>query len=89
MPSFLKNPKFIFGTLVVLWVAYVIYYNLDTSVEFRLLPFRILVLQLRVSAIVAGAAVFGSLATLVIQFFWNRRSKNGSPPASAISSAVP
>ena len=79
MPSFLKNPKFIAGTIVVLWVAYIIYTNLEKSVAFYLLPFNILTLQLRVSAIVAGSAIFGAIVTLVIQFLWNRRSKNGSP----------
>ena len=88
MPSFLKNPKFIAGTIVVLWVAYVIYSNVDKSVDFYLLPFNIVKLQLRVSAIVISSAIFGSIVTLVIQFFWNRRSKNASPPVPEISSAV-
>ena len=89
MPSFLKSPKFIGGAIIVLWVAYVIYYNLDKSVDFYLLPFNILKLQLRVSAIVVGGAVFGAIATLVIQFLWRRRSKNASSPSpSAVSSST-
>jgi len=83
MPSFLKNPKFIAGTIVVLWVAYIIYTNLEKSVAFYLLPFNILTLQLRVSAVVAGSAIFGAILTLVIQFFWSRRSKNDSPVSTA------
>jgi len=79
MPSFLKNPKFIAGTIVVLWVAYIIYTNLEMSVVFYLLPFNVLTLHIPVSAVVAGSAIFGAIVTLVIQFLWNRRSKNTSP----------
>ena len=85
MPSFLKNPKFIVGAIVVLWVAYVIYNNLEKSVDFYLLPFNVLTLQLRVSAVVIGSAIFGAIVTLVIQFLWKRRSKNASPVAPASS----
>ncbi|MGO9605973.1 MAG: hypothetical protein ACLQAT_21715 [Candidatus Binataceae bacterium] len=88
MPSFLKNPKFIIGTIVVLWVSYIVYNNLEKSVDFHLLPFNVLTLQLRVSAIVIGSAVFGAIVTLVIQFLWKRRSKNGSSAAPASSSTV-
>ena len=43
MPAFVKNPKFIIGTIVVLWVAYVIYANFQIEmVTFYLLPFDIL-----------------------------------------------
>ena len=43
MPAFAKNPKFIIGTIVVLWVAYVIYANFQIEmVTFYLLPFNIL-----------------------------------------------
>ena len=88
MPSFLKNPKFIAGVLVVLWVAYIIFNNLEKSVDFRLLPFNILTLQLRVSAIAIASAVFGSIVTLVIQFYWRRRSKNASSASPAVSTST-
>ena len=71
MPAFVKNPKFIIGTIVVLWVAYVIYANFQIDmVTFYLLPFNILKLQLRLSAVIIGAAIFGAVATLVIQWLW-------------------
>jgi hypothetical protein len=88
MPSFLKNPKLIAGVLVVLWIAYIIFNNLEKSVDFRLLPFNILTLQLRVSAIVIASAVFGSIVTLVIQFYWKRRSKNASSASPAVSTST-
>ena len=88
MPSFLKNPKFIVGAIVVLWVAYVVSNNLEKSVDFRLLPFNILTLQLRVSAVVVASALFGALATIVIQFMWKRRSKNAVSPAPVPSSST-
>ena len=69
MPAFVKNPKFIIGTIVVLWVAYVIYGNFQIDmVTFYLLPFNILKLQLRLSAVIIGAAIFGALATIVIHW---------------------
>jgi len=81
MPAFVKNPKFIIGTLVVLWVAYVIWANFAEAhtVDFFLVPY-LLKLQVRLSAAIIGAAIFGSVVTLVIQYFW-RRSKNGSSTA--------
>jgi Flp pilus assembly protein protease CpaA len=88
MPSFLKSPKVIVGTIVVLWIAYVIYNNLEKSVDFRLLPFNILTIQLRVSAVVVGSALFGAVVTIVIQFLWKRRSKNAVSPAPVASSST-
>jgi hypothetical protein len=88
MPSFLKSPKVIVGTIVVLWIAYVIYNNLEKSVDFRLLPFNILTIQLRVSAVVVASALFGAVATIVIQFLWKRRSKNAVSPAPVASSST-
>ena len=88
MPSFLKNPKVIIGAIVVLWVVYVISNNLEKSVDFRLLPFNVLNLQLRVSALVVASALFGVLATIVIQFLWKRRSKNAVSPTSVTSSST-
>jgi hypothetical protein len=53
-----------------------------------LLPFGVF-WELRVSAILIGAAVFGSLATLVIQWLWRRRSsKNGSESVAASVSST-
>jgi len=88
MPSFLKSPKVIVGTIVVLWITYVIYNNLEKSVDFRLLPFNILTIQLRVSAVVVASALFGAVATIVIQFLWKRRSKNAVSPAPVASSST-
>ena len=83
MPAFAKNPKFIIGTLVVLWVMYVIYANFQVDmVTFYLLPFSILKLQLKLSAVIIGAAIFGAVATLVVQWLWGR-------PSNISSSATP
>ena len=86
MPTFLKNPRFIVGTIVVLWLAYVIFENFRLEpIQIKLIPF-IATLQLRVSAVIIGAAIFGSVGTLVIQFLWRRRSKNTSSSAPELSS---
>ena len=89
-PAFVKNPKFIGGAIVVLWVVYVVYWNhrLD-PIDIQLLPF-LKPAQLKVSSVIIGAAIFGCVATLAVQFLWRRgRSKNGSvaPSASAAPSA--
>jgi len=86
MPAFVKNPKFIIGTIVVIWVAYVIFANFQIDmVTFYLLPFNVLKLQLRLSAVIIGAAIFGAGATLVIQWLWRRPSNS----SSAVTSPVP
>jgi len=39
-PGFVKNPKFIGAAIVVLWLAYVIYWNHRLNpIEIRLFPF--------------------------------------------------
>lgn len=87
MPAFVKNPKVIIGTLVILWVMYVIYANFQLDmVTFYLLPFNVLKLQLKLSAIIIGAAIFGAAATLVIQWLWRRPSNSSS---SATASSAP
>ena len=88
MPAFAKNPKFIIGTLVVLWVAYVIYANFQVDmVTFYLLPFSILKLQLKLSAVIIGAAIFGAVATLAVQWLWRRPSNNSSSATTSPSPA--
>ena len=90
MPAFVKNPKFIIGTIVVLWVAYVIYANFQIEmVTFYLLPFDILKLQLRLSAVMIGAAIFGAVTTIVIQWLWRRPSNSSSAAAAPPSPSGP
>ncbi|HVB78851.1 MAG TPA: hypothetical protein VNE82_02750 [Candidatus Binataceae bacterium] len=83
-PAFVKNPKFIGGAIVVLWVAYVVYWNYRLSpIDIQLFPF-IKPAQLSVSSVIIGAAIFGCLGTLAVQFLWRRgRSKNGSAASAA------
>jgi len=95
MPAFAKNPKVIIGTIVVLWVAYIIYANFQPKfVDFYLLPFGV-VLQFKLSTVIIGAALFGVLATLTIQYLWRRSSNEvssvaspSSPPPAPRSSTV-
>ena len=88
MPAFAKNPKVVIGTIVVLWVAYIIYANFQPKfVDFYLLPFGVM-LQFKLSTVIIGAAIFGVLATLIIQYFW-RRSSNETSSVSAPSSPTP
>jgi hypothetical protein len=79
MPAFAKNPKVIIGTIVVLWVAYIIYANFQPkTVEFYLLPFGVII-EFKLSSVIIGAALFGVLATLIIQYLWRRPSNEVSP----------
>lgn len=98
MPAFAKNPKFIIGTIVVLWVAYILYANFQPKVvDFYLLPFGVII-QFKLSSVIIGAAIFGALATLVIQYLWRRPSNDtssiiaptapSSPPPAPRSSTV-
>jgi len=88
MPAFVKNPRFIVGTIVLLWLAYVIEEAFHIQpVEFKLIPFTSKI-EFNVSAIIVISAIFGSLATLVIQYLWRRRSKNGSSAQPASSKTV-
>ncbi len=84
MPKFAKNPKVIIGAIVVLWVAYIIGSNFQLApVSIHLIPFAA-TLDFKVSAVIIGAAIFGSAATLIVQWLWKRRSsKNGSASAAA------
>lgn len=77
MPDFAKNPKVIGSTIVILWLAYVIYANFQLApIEIKILPF-IATLSFRVSAVIIAAILFGVIATLAVQFLWKRSSKNG------------
>ncbi len=89
MPAFVKSPKFIIGTIVVLWVAYVIYANFQPkTVDFYLLPFGAIV-QFKLSTVIIGAAIFGAVATIVIQWLWRRPSNSSSAPSAPPSPSGP
>ena len=88
MPAFAKNPKIIIGTIVALWVAYIIYANFQPKVvDFYLLPFGVII-QFKLSSVIIGAAIFGVLATLTIQYLW-RRPSNDTSSVAAPSSPAP
>ena len=83
MPPLLKNPKFIAAVIVLLWVAYVLTENFRLApIEIKLLPFAAK-LQLKVSAVIIGAALFGAGATLAGQWLWRRGALSRSASASA------
>ena len=88
-PAFVKNPRFIGGTIVFLWVAYVVYCNYRLNpIDIQLVPF-VKPAQLSVSSVIIGSALFGFLATVVVQFFWRRgRSKNGSEAVTASTAST-
>jgi len=83
LPAFLKNPKFIAGVIVGLWVIYVVTANFQLNrIDIRLVPF-LANLQFKLSSVIVAAAIFGSAVTLVVQHQWKRR--NSSKPTSVSS----
>jgi hypothetical protein len=79
MREFWKRPKFWIVAILILWLIYIIDSNFQLNpVEIRLVP-KLVILQLRVSAVIIASAIVGSAATLIIQYYWrNRRSNIGS-----------
>lgn len=88
-PAFVKNPRFIGGAIIVLWVAYIVYWNYRLNpIDIQLVPF-FKPAQLSVSSVIIGAALFGCLATIAIQFLWRRgRSKDGSQASTASAAST-
>ncbi len=85
MPAFAKNPKFIIGTLVVLLVIYVVLANTQPQpVTIYLFP-HFVKLQIQLSAIIIGSAIFGAIAAIVIHWLWRRSSKNASSPTVVVN----
>jgi hypothetical protein len=83
LPVFLKNPKFIGGVIVAAWVVYVITKNFELSpIEIHLIPF-LATLNFKVSSVIIAAAIFGSAATLVVQYQWKRWSASKPTSVSA------
>jgi hypothetical protein len=88
LADFYKNPKFIAGAIVIAWVVYVITANFQLDpIKIRLVPF-LFDLSLKVSTVIVGSAIFGALATLLIQHQWRRwgSSKPTSTSAAGESS---
>ncbi len=91
MFEFWKRPKFWAALILVLWIAYILNETYQIPpVTLRLVPWFV-TLQVNVSAIVIVSAVAGFILTLVIQFYWRRRSsKNASvSTAAAATSSSP
>ena len=88
MPRFWKSPKFWIATVIILWLFYLIDGNLEQPVELYIIP-HFFHRTLRVGTVMAGAAVVGSLLTILIQLAWRRRaSKNASVSAAAAASST-
>jgi len=89
-PAFTKNPKVIISTIVVVWIAYILYWDYRhlTPIRIKLLPFKG-PYNVNVSSVMAVSAIFGIIATIVVQYFWRRgrRSKDGSVSATTAGSS--
>ncbi len=92
MPAFVKTPRFILATILLLWVLYMIFANYRVNViEFHLVPLVKVVTS--VSSLILASAIFGAGVTLLIQWLWRRDvnsiSSVTAPPPSAPSVSVP
>ncbi len=86
--KFWKWPKFWIGLVIILWLVYVISANLDQSVTIFVVPFLVQPI-VRVSAVVIGALIAGSILTLLVQFAWRRRaSKYAAASVAAAESST-
>jgi uncharacterized integral membrane protein len=87
MPAFMKNPKFIIGAIIALWLIALLYDNFQLEpIQIKLLPFfSFATLQIKVSAVIIGSIVVGALLTLTCQRTWRRwrSAKNGSQSPQA------
>ena len=89
MPAFAKNPKFIIGTILVLWFSYVIYEGFQLEpIKVKLLPFAATI-DFRVSAVIIGSAIFGSIVTIAIHWLWLRPSNSSTGVAAPIPPSTP
>ena len=75
--------------IIFLWVAYVDYWNYRLNQnDIHHVP-NVKPAQLSDSSVIIGAALFGFLATMTVQFFWHRgRSKNGSDAVTASAAST-
>ncbi len=83
MPAFAKTPRFIITTIVILWLAYVIWANSSPApIQIHIFPY--VQLEVRLAAALVVAAIFGAVAVIVGHWLWTRRSsKNGSASVAA------
>jgi hypothetical protein len=87
MPKFWKWPRFWIGLIVILWLVYILSWNLATPVYISLVPFLVHPL-VRLSWIIFASAILGAGLTLLVQFELRRRSsKYASASAAAAASS--
>ncbi len=85
LKNLLKNPRFVGGTLIVLWAVFLLYKNSQLDpVHVHLLPF--VALEIKISVVIAGAAIVGSVLTLLVQNYW-RRWRSSKPASESASTA--
>jgi hypothetical protein len=84
MPAFAKTPRFIISTIIILWLAYVVWANSSPApIQIYVFPF-IGYLELRLAPVLIVTAVFGAAVALLVHWLWTRRSsKNGSASVAA------
>ena len=85
MPAFLKNPKFIATSIVILWLLYILYENFQLPpVSIKLIPLMA-TLDFKVSAVIIGSAILGSGLTFLGQHYW-RRWRSSTPASDSTAS---
>lgn len=87
MIDFWKRPKFWGALILILWLAYVLWANVQIIFPIYLVPFLI-VPHTTLPAIIVASAILGSVLTLVIEFYWRRWRSSKNAAASAAASAT-
>jgi hypothetical protein len=83
MTEFWKRPKFWIGAIIILWLGYLLTANLSEPVEVYLIPYFVH-RTVPAASVMIVAALVGCVLTLVIQYFWRKRSaKNTVSSATA------
>ncbi|GEM_PF-2553177 len=85
VPKFIKNPRLVGAALVILWLCYFFYANIDQAAAISVFPLAAK-LVVRLWALVLGAMLFGCLITLAIQGLWRRRHVSKELAQSTIAS---
>ena len=93
MPRFWTWPRFWIGSILILWLIYLLSGNLNESVTLFIVPIFVHPV-VRLSGVIFGSAILGCAITLLLQFSWRRRASKyaaasrAAPPPESSSNTV-
>ncbi|MGH7986766.1 MAG: hypothetical protein ACREQX_10855 [Candidatus Binataceae bacterium] len=87
MSRYLKRWKIWALAILVLWLAYIIWANLQVINPIYLIPFFV-ALHATLPEVIVGSAIGGCLLTLLVQYIWRRRRYSKRAAASSVRPAA-